>query len=149
MVCFSFGLYKWHLFCQHVSNTKTLTHRVGVFCVSGWFPLEGRDARRNLPPPFCTNLVRLATSCAATWAVTHPGGASKKFRKLLLSEFFYPSRRLGISSAPSGLDIITATPCISSRFSVHLTCGLSRYLFAKQMHHIYSINASRCTKFFY
>ena len=30
-------------------NTKTLTHRVGVFCVSGWFPLEERDARRNLP----------------------------------------------------------------------------------------------------
>ena len=33
--------------------------------------------------------------------------------------FFYPSRRLGISSAPAGLDIITATPCISSRASVY------------------------------
>jgi len=33
--------------------------------------------------------------------------------------FVYPSRRLGISSAPAGLDIITATPCISSRGSVH------------------------------
>ena len=35
------------------------------------------------------------------------------------SAFFYPSRRLGISSAPVGLDIITAKPCISSRASVH------------------------------
>ena len=29
---------------------------------------------------------------------SNPGVASKKFRKRMLSEFFYPSRRLGISS---------------------------------------------------
>jgi len=38
--------------------------------------------------------------------------------------FFYPRRRLGISSAPAGLDIITAMPCISSRASVHFPFGL-------------------------
>ena len=43
--------------------------------------------------------------------------------------FCYPSRRLGISSAPKGwISSITASRyCISSRFSVYLSCGLMIY----------------------
>ena len=55
--------------------------------------------------------------------VLYPFKVSFTTKRELLSTksslFVYPSRRVGISSAPAGLDIITATPCISSRAGVY------------------------------
>ena len=56
--------------------------------------------------------------------------SAKKFDKFRLVEFFYPIRRLGISSPREAWCISSRAarrPCISSRASVHLTCGLMIY----------------------
>jgi len=49
----------------------------------------------------------------------YPSSAAKKFDKFRLVGFFYPSRRLGISSRRSRGYHQPLGGCISSRFSVH------------------------------
>ena len=131
---------------QQVVGSTPITSSNGVATaipILGDFPSGQRGQTVNLLS--LTSVVR----------IHHPPPTKRELLSTKSSLFVYPSRRLGISSAPTGLDIITATPCISSRFSVHIpaawwytatSCGWYTMLRIDDIHAFGVIGMRECGK---